>query len=103
MSSLVSIAEKKKKRISSYSIAKEWNVSLATIFRNIDRIKSGAVFLIEICSEVTRIICSDFDSLSTIAQKLFAWPVLTRRWYHTFYPTRVQHILNPHNLATKPP
>jgi hypothetical protein len=99
----VTISEKKEKHVSSYSIAKEWNVSLATIIRNIDRIKRASVFLSQMCTEATSSVYNGFKTLTILAGKLFAWTTLTRRWYHTFYPKRVKHILNPHNLTTKPP
>lgn len=103
MSSLVNISEEKEKHVSSYSIAKRWKLSLRTILNNVDRINKATVFLVKSCTEHTRIVCSDFKTLTIVAQALFAWSTLTHRWYHTFYPKRIRHIFNPHNLATKPP
>ena len=100
LSALFSIAEDLDSGKSAYWIAKRrWELSLPVILRAAARIKQVQFWLVRICHETAQSIEGCFQTLAKRVEKALGWVRFTRYWYHTFYPRRTRHILNPHNLT----
>jgi len=99
LSGLLSIAEDRDAGVSAYQIAKSWMLGLPTVLRAIKLIKNVTPWLAQICHGAMKSAQGGFRALVLRANRVLDWPRLTRHWYHAFYPRRVGHIVNPHNLA----
>lgn len=75
-----------------------WDTTEPVIYRAIDRIEKVTPWLKQQFQEQTGRVKNSFQELIGLLQKHFSWFRLTRNWFHHFYPLRVAHILNPHNL-----
>jgi len=96
---LTGIAEDRDAGISAYQAAKTWRLGLSTVLRAIKLIKIVTPWLARICHGAMKSAQGGLQPLVLRAKRVLGWPGLTRYWYHAFYPLRVGHIVNPHNLA----
>jgi len=102
LSGLISIEKDLSAGKSAYWIAKHrWGLSLRVILRAVVRLKEITPWLEQLIWETTGKAVQGFHSTVKALRKRFSWFRFTRYLYHRFYPIRVGHILNPHNLGIK--
>jgi len=100
LSGLLGITDDQDAGKSAYWIAKSrWELSLSVILRAIDRIKQLQPWLVLVCHETAQRTEGCFQTLAKRVENALGWIRFIRYWYHTFYPLRIGHIPNPHNLT----
>lgn len=104
LTGLFSILKDREAGRSAYWIARhQWDTTLRVILRTLARIGRMTEWFTELYRAYTGEFEQDFKTLVSLLRKRFSWSRLTRLFFHHFYPSRVRHILNPHNSGSKSP